>query len=77
MLHMILEILSGRGDSVLFARCTGVILSSSTKKSGVGGGGILSGGGRFVLHSNPLHASFDFPFDVSKNDAIKIVKIFN
>ena len=45
---MIMEILTGSGgDSVLFARYTGGILSSSTKKRG---GGILSGGD-FVLHS--------------------------
>ena len=44
---MIIDILSGRGDSVLFARYTGGILSLSTKKSG-GGGSVR---GDFVLHS--------------------------
>ena len=44
---MTMEILTeSGGDSVLFARYTGGILSLSTKKSG----GILSGGD-FVLHS--------------------------
>ena len=72
---MIMEILTGNGgDSVLFARYTGGILSSSTKKSG--GGGILSGGD-FVLHSfsSTMHSLTSLYFSVYSGEFLSTSKM--